>query len=157
MPGAAVRPRTRRRNLVVWSSTTGPAGWHGVGRHGVGWHGVAWQGAPAFARPARATRLRWLARTGALYAVIGLFRLARAVRARRYRTLLLAGTVLMVAGIALPSGMAVIAGTLILLRGVAVTLGVSEPRRRLDGVPRGADFFGFGTRPYPGPPGQNRT
>jgi hypothetical protein len=126
----------RRRNLVVWSSATGPAGWHGV----------SWHGAPAFARPARTTRIRRLIRTGALYAVIGLIRLARAVRARRYRTLLLAGTVLTMAGIALPSGMAVIAGLLILLRGVAVALGVSEPRRRLDGKPAGAaDFFGFGT------------
>jgi len=145
----------RRRNLVVWSSATGPAGWHGVG-----WQGVGWQAAPAFARPARTTRIRRLIRTGALYAVIGLIRLARAVRTRRHR-LLLAGTVLTVAGIALPSGMAVIAGILVLLRGVAVTLGVSDPRRRLDGAPGwapgGADFFGFGTRPYPGSSGQNRT
>jgi hypothetical protein len=140
-----MRPRMRRRNLVVWSSTTGPAGWHG---------------APVFARPARTartTRIRRLIRTGALYAVIGLFRLARAVRARRHGRLLLAGAVLTAAGIVLPSAMAVIAGTLILLRGVAVTLGVSDRRRRLDGAPGGADFFGFGTRPYPGPPGQNRT
>ena len=55
------------------------------------------------------------------------------------------------AGIALPSGLAVIAGILILLRGVAVILGVSEPRRRDGGLGR-ADFFGFGTRPYPGSP-----
>jgi hypothetical protein len=136
----------RRRNLVVWSSATGPAGWHGVSRQGVGWQGVGWQSAPAFARPARTTRIRRLIRTGALYAVIGLIRLARAVRGRRHR-LLLAGTVLTIAGIALPSGMAVIAGLLILLRGVAVALGVSESRRRLDGVPGGADFFGFGPGP----------
>ena len=141
----------RRRNLVVWSSATGPAGWHGVS-----WQDVSWHGAPRFARPARTTRIRRLIRTGALYAIIGLIRLARAVRARRHR-LLLAGTVVTMAGIALPSGMAVIAGTLIFLRGVAVTLGVSDRRRRLDGAPGGADFFGFGTRPYPGPPGQNRT
>ena len=137
---------------MVWSSTTGPAGWHGVGRHGVGWHG-----APAFARPARTTRIRRLIRIGALYAVIGLIRFARAVCARRHGRLLLAGAVLTVAGIVLPSGMAVIAGMLILLRGVAVALGVSEPRRRLDGAPGGADFFGFGTRPNSGCPGQNRT
>jgi len=137
-----MRPRMRRRNLVVWSSSA-----RSVGRHG----------APAFARPARTTRIRRLIRTGALYAVIGLFRLARAVRARRHGRLLLAGAVLTAAGIVLPSGMAVIAGTLILLRGVAVTLGVSEPRRRLDDAPGRADFFGFGTRPYPDPSGQNRT
>ena len=133
-----MRPRMRRRDLVVWSSS-------------------ARQGVPAFTRPPRTSRIRRLIRTGALYAVIGLFRLARAVRARRHGRLLLAGAVLTAAGIALPSGMAVIAGTLILLRGVAVTLGVSEPRRPLDDAPGRADFFGFGTRPYPGPPGQNRT
>ena len=132
---------------MVWSSTTGPAGWHGVG----------WHGAPAFARPARTTRIRRLIRIGALYAVIGLIRLARAVCARRHGRLLLAGAVLTVVGIVLPSGMAVIAGMLILLRGVAVALGVSEPRRRIDGAPGGADFFGFGTRPNSGCPGQNRT
>ena len=137
-----MRPRMRRRNLVAWSSSA-----RSVGRHG----------APAFARPARTTRIRRLIRIGALYAVIGLFRLARAVRDRRHGRLLLAGALLTAAGIVLPSGMAVIAGTLIFLRGVAVTLGVSDRRRRLDGAPGGADFFGFGTRPYPGPPGQNRT
>jgi len=133
-----MRPRMRRRDLVVWSSS-------------------ARQGVPAFARPARTTRIRRLIRTGALYAVIGLIRLARAVGARRHGRLLLAGAVLTAAGIVLPSAMAVIAGTLILLRGVAVTLGVSEPRRRLNDAPGRADFFGFGTRPYPGPSGQNRT
>jgi hypothetical protein len=124
-----MRPRSRRRNLVVWSSSAGPA-----------------------ARPgpracARTTGIRRLARTGALLAFIGLIRLGRAVRAPR---LLLAGTALTVAGVALPSGMAFIAGLLILLRAVAVSLGVSEPRR-------GADFFGFGSQPHPGPAGQNRT
>ncbi|MGH3194838.1 MAG: hypothetical protein ACRDNT_02655 [Streptosporangiaceae bacterium] len=132
----------RQRNLVVWSSSAGPAGRHGV---------------PAFTRPPRTTGIRRPIRTGALYAVIGLFRLARAVRARRHGRLLLAGAVLTAAGIVLPSGMAVIAGTLILLRGVAVALGVSDPRRCLDAAPGRADFFGFGTRPYPGSPGQNRT
>jgi hypothetical protein len=139
---ADMRPRTRRRNLVVWSSSAGP-----VGRHGV----------PAFTRPPRTTRIRRRIRLGALYAVIALIRLARVVRARRHGRLLLAGAVLTAAGIVLPSGMAVIAGVLIVLRGVAVALGVSEPRRRPDGALGGADFFGFGTRPYPGPPGQNRT
>jgi hypothetical protein len=129
----------RRRDLVVvWSSS-------------------ARQGVPAFTRPPRTSRIRRLIRTAALYAVIGLFRLARAVRARRHGRLLLAGAVLTATGIVLPSAMAVIAGTLIMLRGVAVTLGVSEPRRRLDDAPGQADFFGFGTRSYPGPPGQNRT
>src|SRR5690348_11467086 len=134
-----MRPRMRRRDLVVWSSS-------------------ARQGVPAFTRPPRTNRIRRLIRTGALYAVIGLFRLARVVRARRHGRLLLAGAVLTAAGIVLPSGMAVIAGVLIVLRGVAVTLGVSEPCHRPNDAPGRADFFGFGTRAYPGPPGhQNRT
>jgi len=124
-----MRPRSRRRNLVVWSSSAGSAAKPGT-------------------RPRpRTTRIRRPVRTCAVLALIGLISLARAVRAPR---LPLAGTVLVVAGVALPSGIAVIAGMLVLLRGVAVTLGVSEPRRS-------ADFFGFGTRPYPGSPGQNRT
>ena len=121
---------------MVWSSSAGPS---------------ARQGTRACTRT---TRIRRRVRTCALLALIGLIRFARVVRARR---LLLAGAVLTAAGIVLPSAMAVIAGTLILLRGVAVTLGVSEPRRRLNDAPGRADFFGFGTRPYPGPSGQNRT
>ena len=118
-----------RRNLVVWSSSAGPAARR-----------------ETLART-RAARIRRRVRTCALLALIGLIRLARAARARR---LLLAGAVLTAAGIVLPAGLIVIAGMLILLRGVAVTLGVSEPRR-------GADFFGFGSRPRRGPAGQNRT
>ena len=114
---------------MVWSSSAGPAARQRT-RAG-----------------ARTTGIRRLARTCALLALIGLIRLARAVRAPR---LMLAGTALTVAGVALPSGIAFIAGLLILLRAVAVSLGVSEPRR-------GADFFGFGSQPRPGPAGQNRT
>ena len=84
-----------------------------------------------------------------LFAVIGLMCLARAVRARRGAGLLLAGAVLMVAGIIVPSGVIVICGMLVLLRGAAVILGVSEPRRRLDGEPAaGVDVAGFRTPSY---------
>ena len=131
-----MRPRSRRRNLVVWTSSAGPAARPGPR-----------------ARP-RTTRIRRRVRTCALLALLGLISLARAVRAPR---LLLAGAVLTAAGIVLPSAMAVIVGTLIMLRRVAVTLGVSEPRRRLDDAPGRADFFGFGTRPYPDPSSQNGT
>ena len=124
-----MRPRSRRRNLVVWSSSAGPSTRPGT------------RACP------RAARIRRRVRTCALLALIGLISLARVARARR---LLLAGTVLTVVGIVLPDGLVFIAGMLILLRGVAVTLGVSEPRRA-------ADFFGFGSRPHPGPAGQNRT
>ena len=70
---------------------------------------------------------RWI-RTGVLFAVLGLMRLARAVRARRGAMLLLAGAVLTAAGIMVPSAWAFIGGMLVLLRGVAVALGVSELR-----------------------------
>ncbi len=123
-----MRARSRRRNLVVWSSSAGPA---------------ARRDTPACPRT---TRIRRRVRICVLLALIGMTRVARAVRAPR---LLLAGAVLIVAGVVLPAGLILIAGMLILLRGVAVTLGVSEPRR--------PDFYGFGTRPDPGSPGQNRT
>jgi hypothetical protein len=123
-----MRPRSRRQNLVVWSSSAGPAARRDD------------RACP------RTTRIRRRVRICSLLVLIGMTRLARTVRARR---LLLAGAVLTVAGVVLPAGLVLIAGMLILLRGVAVILGVSEPRR--------PDFFGFGTRPHPGSPGQNRT
>jgi hypothetical protein len=129
-----MRLRSHRRNLVVWSSSAVPAGRYG---------------APRFTPHARTRPIRRRTRTGALFAVIGLMRLARAVRTRRGVMLLLAGAVLTVAGIMLPSGVTCICGMLVLLRGVAVTLGVSELHRRLDGAPAGgADFAGFRTPPY---------
>lgn len=115
-----MRPRWHRRNLVVWSSS--------AGRPGI------------TVRRRMRSRLRRRIRTGALLAVIGLIRLARAVRARPGLAFLLAGALLSVAGNVLPSGAVFITGMLIFLRGAAVMLGVSEPRR----PGGGADFFGFG-------------
>jgi membrane-bound ClpP family serine protease len=84
-----------------------------------------------------------------LFAVIGLMCLARAVRARRGAGLLLAGAVLTVAGIIVPSGVIQISGMLVLLRGVAVALGVSERHRRPGGEPAGGvDVAGFRTPPW---------
>jgi hypothetical protein len=125
-----------RQNLVVWKSPARP-----VGRYA----------ALRFTRPARRRRFRWI-RTGALLAVIGLMRLARAVRTRRAAQLLLTGSVLAVTGMLLPyalaSGVALIVGILVFLRGVAVTLGVTQRYRRFDGAPSaGADYFGFGSLP----------
>jgi hypothetical protein len=129
-----MRPRSRRQNLVVWSSSAGPADQ---------------RGAPRFARPARTMRLRRWIRTGALLAVIGLIGLARAARSHPAARLALAGAGLTIAGIMLPNGVTLIAGMLVLLRAVAVTLGVSQLRRRPDGKPAGGpDFLGFGTPPY---------
>jgi hypothetical protein len=122
--------RSHRQNLVVWSSSGGPVGGYG---------------APRFTRHAR---IRRGIRTGALLAVIGLIRLARSACARRGARLLLAGAMLMVAGIVLLSGVIQIAGMLVLLRGVAVALGVSEPHRRPGGEPvHSVDVAGFRTPP----------
>ena len=128
----AMRPR---QNLVVWKSPARP-----VGRYA----------APRFTRPARGRRIRRWFRTGALLAVIGLMRLARAVRTRRGARLLLTGSALMLAGITLPyalaSGVTFSVGILVFLRGVSVMLGVTERYRRFDGAPSsGADYFGFGS------------
>jgi hypothetical protein len=133
-----MRSRSHGQKLVVWSASVGPTGRYG---------------APRFTRLARIRRIHEWIRTGALFAVIGLMHLARAVRSRSAARLALAGAVLTVAGIMLPSGMTFIAGMLVLTRAVAVTLGVSEPHRRLDGKPTGgADFAGFRTPPLIGRP-----
>lgn len=121
-----MRLRSHRHDLVVWNSSAGPATRYG---------------APRFPRHARARRIRRRIGTGVPFAVFGLMRLARAVRARRGARLLLAGAVLTVAGSIIPSPVTVICGILVLLRGVAVALGVSEPHRAA------ADLAGFRTPP----------
>jgi hypothetical protein len=100
-----MRLRPRRGNLVVWSSSGVP---------GRSW---AW-------RPARPRPIRWWLRTGALLAVIGVMRLARATRARWEPVSLGTGALLMVLGFVLPAvfvmfflGMLVLLVTL--LKGVA--------------------------------------
>jgi hypothetical protein len=129
-----MRLRSNRQNLVVWGSSSGPAGRYG---------------APRLARQVRTRRIRRWIRTGALLAVIGLMRLAQSVRTRRGARLLVAGAVLTVAGIILPSGVIQISGMLVLLRAVAVALGVSERHRRPGGEPAaGVDVAGFRTPPW---------
>jgi hypothetical protein len=124
-----MRLRSHRQNLVLWGSSGGPAGGYG---------------APGLARHVRTRRIR----TGALLAVIGLMRVAQSVRTRRGAGLLVAGAVLTVAGIIVPSGVIRISGMLVLLRGVAVALGVSERHRRPGGEPAGGvDVAGFRTPP----------
>ena len=93
-----MRPRSHRRNLVVWSQTAGS-----VGRYA----------APPFTRRRRIRR--WI-HTGALLTVVRLMPLARAVRAR-WRPLL-AGAVLTVAGVMWldgPGGMVLLPGLWLLL------------------------------------------
>ena len=59
--------RLHRRNLVIWSTSVGPADRYGASR---------------LTRPARTRRVPRCIRTGALLVVIGLMRLARMVRTR---------------------------------------------------------------------------
>jgi hypothetical protein len=82
-----MRLRAHRRNLVAWSPSVGRAGRYG---------------APGLTRLARTRRIYRFIRTGALLTVIGLRRLAHAVRPR-WRPLL-AGAVLTVVGLMLRSG-----------------------------------------------------
>lgn len=84
-----MRLRPHRRNLVVWTSSAGPASGYS---------------APPFTRPGRTKRIRRCIRTGALFTAIGLLRLARGVRTR-WRPVL-AGTVLTAVGVLLRGGAA---------------------------------------------------
>src|ERR1700735_2756180 len=109
--------RPHRRNLVIWSSSADLADRYG----GLRFTGLA-----------RPRPIRWCIRNGALLAVIGLVRLARAVRPR-WRPLL-AGGVLTVAGVMLRSGAAglvFIPGVLFLLYAPLIEARPDEgPRRR---------------------------
>ncbi len=92
-----MRLRPHRRNLVVWSSSAGPAGRYGP---------------PRFTRLARTGRIRRCIRIGALFTVMGIMRLG-------IRWLpLLAGVVLTVAGVIMRSGM----GSLVFFPGVLFLL-----------------------------------
>jgi hypothetical protein len=82
-----MRRRARRRHLVVWSQSVGPADWYGAQRAS----GVT-----------RTGRVRRCIRLGALLTVVGLMRLARGERTR-WRPIL-AGVVLVVVGIMLRGG-----------------------------------------------------
>jgi hypothetical protein len=111
-----MRLRPRRRNLVVWSSSVVPAG------------RSRGPGPLRGTRPARASRIRWWLRTGALLVIIGTLRLARTARARWEPLSLLAGALLTVIGLTLPAA----AGTFLLgLLVLVVTLlkGIKEQGR----------------------------
>ena len=108
--------RARRRNLVMWDRSTGPAGRYG---------------ALGLRRPARTRGIRRGIRTGALLAVIGLVRLTRAVRSR-WRPLL-AGTVLTVVGVILrsnPWGVVLLPGLLFLAAAVLLPVGPEAGGKR---------------------------
>lgn len=113
-----LRPRPRRRNLVIWS----PSACRAERGHGL------W-----FSRPARSRRIRRRMRTVALLAILGAMRLAAAARPR-WRSLL-AGVVLTTAGVVLRSGAAgivMIPGMLFLLSALLVPVDpvAAGPRRR---------------------------
>jgi hypothetical protein len=94
--------RPRRRNLVVWSSSAGPA---------------SRDGAPRLTRPTRTRAIRRCIRTSTLLTIMVLVSLARGVRRPRWG-LLLAGVVLTVTGIMLrssPGGVVLLPGLLFLL------------------------------------------
>ena len=95
-----MRLRPRRRAMVVWTSSSGRTARHGV---------------QEMTRPARPSRIRWWLRTGALLTIIGVMRLARIARAHERPTISLAGTVITVIGISLPSKAVLISGFLVCL------------------------------------------
>ena len=113
-----MRPRPRRRNLVIWS----PSACRAERGHGL------W-----FTRPVRSRRIRRRMRTIALLATLGAIRLGAAVRPR-WRPLL-AGTLLTVAGLVLrssPAGIVMIPGMLFLLSALLTPADpvAAGPRRR---------------------------
>lgn len=111
-----MRLRAHRRNVVLWSLSVGPADRYG---------------APRLTRLARPRRIRRCIRTGALLTIIGLMRLARAVRPR-WRPLL-AGGMLTAAGLALRSGAwsaLVLPGLLFLWSALLIPGGSDADRKR---------------------------
>lgn len=92
--------RSHRRSVMVWSSPGGRADRYGL---------------PTFTGMARSRRIRWWFRTGALLAVIGITRLARGMRARWRSVFYVTGAALIVVGVVLPSGAALVPGILVVL------------------------------------------
>ena len=96
-----MRLRSRRRNLVVWSSSAASPGRHGV----------TWYDALRYPRRARSRVIR----TGALLAVLGLLRLGRVARIRWRGLIALAGWALTMSGVLVSSGPVLISGLGVLL------------------------------------------
>ncbi len=112
---AAMLLRPHRQNLVVWRSS-GPADRHR---------------APGFTRPARSRRIRRWIRIGALLTVLGVIRLASAVRPRWRPTL--AGVVLTVAGVIMrsgPGGIVLLPGLMSLVYALFIPASPEEDRTR---------------------------
>ncbi len=95
--------------------------WSSSGARGESW---AW-------RPARPRRIRWWLRTSALLAIIGVVRLARAVRVRWEPVCLGIGAVLAVIGFAVPAAsVAFLLGIMILV--VALLKGIATKGQAAD-------------------------
>jgi hypothetical protein len=121
--------RARRRNVVVLSSSAGPNGRHRI---------------TMFPRLVRAGRVRRLAHTGGLLTLIGLTRLARALRPR-WRPVL-AGGVFIVAGVLLrngPGGLLLLPGFLFFYYALLIEGGSHEDRKRRCELQR--DLAGYST------------
>jgi hypothetical protein len=104
-----MRLRSRRGNLVIWSSSGTPGG--------------SWA-----RRPARPRRIRWWLRTALLLALIGVMRLARTTRARWEPVSLVAGAALAITGFMVPAAaVAFFLGLLVLV--VALLKGIATKGR----------------------------
>jgi hypothetical protein len=107
-----VRLWSRRRTMVVWSSSSpkGRAAYSGSAAYpgNAGRHRLR-------VTSRRRGRIRWWLRTGALLALIGVMRLARTVRLYPRPAVSLAGTLITMIGISLPSEPVLISGFLVLL------------------------------------------
>lgn len=112
---AAMRLRAHRRNLVVWSTSAGPAGRYS---------------ALGLTQLTRARRIRRHIRIGVLLTVIGVVNLARVARPRWP---LLAGVVLTVAGVMLRGsawGAVLLPGLMFLLSAPLIPASPAADRRR---------------------------
>ena len=108
-----MRMRSHRRSLMIWTPPGGRTDRYGV---------------PAVTRLARPGPIRRWFRTGALLTVLGIRRLARAMRERWGSVFLVAGTLLVIIGMALSSAGALVPGLLVLLVGLARGAGRSHCR-----------------------------
>jgi len=132
-----VRLRSRRRTLVVWSSSSGRAARHGVRE---------------MTRPARG-RVRWWLRTGALLTVVGLIRLARIAGKYPRPALSLAGTAITAAGVSLPSETVLVSGFLVLLVALFLPDPASAPARPCSARPCSGRLWAMPLTPF-APSGQ---
>jgi hypothetical protein len=126
VPEAAMTPRSHRRNLVVWNQSVASAGRYDT------------------PRPTRTRRLRRRIRAIALLAVVGLMRVARAVRSC-WRPLL-AGGVLTVGGALLAGGAggaAVLVGVMFLILAPLMASSPSANRKRRPRLER--ELAGYST------------